>query len=198
MIRRYNFHQMLRAAFYLTGGLLCYFLAYLFFRHVPVFIGHQFGFPLSTTAACGVAAFGVAAVSSSGYRSWRAGGGLRGYHESALYHDLGEETGGAVGVGFYAHRITGPAHVLSQVFLAGPLGLLNSSTALSSLIPHSEPLEERLRRALGILEAANKWQPITDHPDLTEEILYLARMGKIDFSTAKGIPRIKAHTLKNH
>jgi len=198
MIRRYNFHQILRAVFFLFGGLLCYFLAYLFFRHIPVYIGHSFGYPLSSGAAKGVTAFALSVINLGGYRTWQAGGGLRGYHESALYHDLGEETGGAVGVGFYAHRITGTAHILSQIFLAGPLGLLNTCTALRSLIPPSQQLEGKLQDALETLQVANKWQPITDHSDITEEILYLARMGKIDFSAAKGIPRIKAHTFKNH
>ena len=197
MIRRYNFHQVLRALFHLVSGLLCYFLAYLFFRYAPEFICHQFDIPLSTKAANGAAALGLAVVTFSGYRSWRAGGGLRGYHESALYHDLGEETAGAFVVDFYAHRVTGPAHVLSQVFLAGPLGLLNFRTTLSSLIPHSDLLAGRLEKALEVLQTTNKWQSITDHPDITTEILYLAQMDQIDFSTATTIPRIKAHTPKN-
>jgi hypothetical protein len=193
MIRRYNRYQIFRAVLCLAGGLFCYFLAWLFFRHVPVLIAYQFRIPFPERAAVMVAALGLAAVSFSGYRSWRAGGGLQGYHESALYHDLGEETAGAFIVDFYAHRITGPAHILSQVFLAGPVLLLRVPTLIANLLPSNAGLEGRLIDALAILRAANKWQPITDYPDLKSEILYLAQIGKIDFSTAKGTPRIKAH-----
>jgi hypothetical protein len=193
MIRRYNHYQQLLSMCFLLGGLFCYFLAFLFFRHVPVLIAYQFGIPFSSGMANTAAALGLAAVSFSGYRSWRDGGGLRGYHESAFYHDLGEDTAGAFVVDFYAHRITGPAHVLSQVFLAGPLFLLRVPTIITNLLPTTAGLEERLRETLATLRTANKWQPITDYPDLRTEILYLAQIGKIDFSAAKGIPRIKAH-----
>lgn len=193
MIRRYNRYQQFLTACFLLGGLFCYFLAFLFFRHVPVFIAYQFGIPLSSGMANTVAALGLAAVSFSGYRSWRAGGGLLGYHESALYHDLGEDTAGAFAVDFYAHRITGPAHVISQVFLAGPLFLLRVPTIITNLLPTTAGLEDKLRETLTTLRTANKWQPITHYPNLKTEILYLAQIGKIDFSTAKGIPRIKAH-----
>lgn len=193
MIRRYNRYQLFLTACFLLGSLVCYFLAFLFFRHVPVLIAYQFGIPYSTGMANTVAALGLAAVSLSGFRSWRAGGGLQGYHESALYHDLGEETAGAFVVDFYAHRITGPAHLLSQVFLAGPLFLLRVPTIISNLLPRTAGLEDSLLETLKVLRAANKWQPITDYPDLKTEILYLAQMGRIDFSAAKSIPRIKAH-----
>lgn len=193
MIRRYNRYQIFRAALFLAGGLFCYFLAWLFFRYVPVLIAYQFKIPFPDQAAVMVAVLGLAAVSFSGYRRWRAGGGLQGYHESALYHDLGEETGGAFVVDFYAHRITGPAHVLSQVFLAGPVLLLRVPTLIANLLPSSAGLEARLVDTLEILRAANKWQPITDYPALKSEVLYLAQIGKIDFSAAKGTPRIKAH-----
>ncbi len=193
MIRRYNRYQLFRAALYLIGGILCYYLAWLFFRHVPVLIAYQFKIPFSAQASLTVAVLGLAAVSFSGYRSWRAGGGLQGYHESALYHDLGDDTAGAFIVDFYAHRITGPAHVLSQVFLAGPVFLLRVPTLIANLLPTTAGLEGRLLETLAILRAANKWQPITDYPNLKSEVLYLAQIGKIDFSTAKGVPRIKAH-----
>lgn len=193
MIRRYNRHQRFLTACLLLGGVFCYFLTFLFFRYVPVFIAYQFAIPFSNGMANTVAALGLTAVSFSGYRSWRAGGGLQSYHESALYHDLGEDTAGAFVVDSYAHRITGPAHVLSQVFLAGPLFLLRARTIIANLLPAIPGLEDRLEETLATLRRANKWQPITDYPDLKSEILYLAQIGKIDFSTARGIPRIKAH-----
>lgn len=76
MIRRYNRFQIFRAMLFLVGGLVCYFLAWLFFRYVPVIITYQFGIPFPERAAVLVAALCLAAVSFSGYRTWRAGGGL--------------------------------------------------------------------------------------------------------------------------
>lgn len=193
MIRHYNRCQRFLAACFLIGGLFCYFLAFLFFRLVPAFIASQFSVPFSNGMANTVALLGLAAVSFSGYRRWRTGGGLRGYHESALYHDLEGDTAGAFIVNHYAHRITGPAHLLSQVFLAGPLFLLRVPTIFANLLPTTRGLETRLQETLTILRTANRWQPLTDYPELKTEILYLAQIGKIDFSPATEIPRIKAH-----
>ncbi|MEO5714144.1 MAG: hypothetical protein ABIT37_11710 [Luteolibacter sp.] len=196
MIRRYNFSQKLLAALALAGSVICYLLTWLFFRHVPALATHQFGFPMTPGTANLVAVLGMAATTWSAYRTWRAGGGLKGYHESALYHDLGEESAGAFVVDFYAHRITGPAHALSQIFLAGPLLLFRAGTLAASHIPFSRGLEDKLAETLEILRGTNKWQPITDYPDNTEEILFLSQMKLIDFSAAKGVPRIKADRKK--
>ncbi len=177
MIRRYNFRQKLLAALALLGSTFCYFLTWLFFRYVPALAFHQFGFPLSEGMANLVAVLGLVVTTWSGYRTWQAGGGLRGYHESALYHDLGEETAGACVVDFYAHRITGPAHALSQIFLAGPLLLFRAGTLVASHIPYSGGREEKLAETLAILRLANKWQPITDYPDHIETTHFLPRCG---------------------
>ena len=119
-------------------------------------------------------------------------GGLSGYHESGLYHDLGEDTAGAWGVDFYAHRVTGPAYVLGQIFMAGPQFILRSLTLLRRRIARSDELESRLENTLDALRAANQWQGIHEYPELRREILYLAQMGLIDFSAHNGRPRFKA------
>src|SRR5581483_10615683 len=106
MIQRYNRIQILLATFAVIGGLLCTWLTYLFFRYLPAFVAAQFGHPLSPIAATMVGIAGLAAAYFSGYRLWKAGGGLQGYHQSALYHDLGGDSGGAVDIDHYAHRVT--------------------------------------------------------------------------------------------
>ena len=176
----------------LLGGAVCCVLTWLFFRYVPAFAAWQFGFKWSPGISNSVAAASLAVVFFSGYRTWRAGGGLQGYHESGFYHDLGEDTAGAVVVDQYVHRITGSAHVLSQLFLAGPLLLLRVGTLVASRLPDDSRLESKLADTLVVLRTANKWQSITVYPERTDEILFLARMGLIDFSPAKGVPRIKA------
>ena len=85
MICRYNRAQWVRAGFALVGGLACFFMAYLFFRYLPAFVAWQLGCPWNPVPAWIVTALGLGAVAFSGYRIWRAGGGLQGYHESALH-----------------------------------------------------------------------------------------------------------------
>lgn len=193
MITRYNRSQLMFAVVCLIGGSFCFFLAYLFFRYVPGFISKQFGYPLSPTMAQLGAGLGLLAVAVSGYRTWKNKGGLQSYHESAFYHDLSAaDTGGAYFTEHYLQRVTGPAYVISQTFLAGPLWALKAWTLFASRIPNSKELEERLAKVLMTLKTADKWQSINDYPDDRTEVLYLAQMGLIDFSAHKGTPRIKA------
>jgi hypothetical protein len=192
MIRRYNFSQTLKAILFAIGGLICCWLAYLFFRYLPVVVAWQLGYSLPPLAPVGLGLAGLAAAWVSGYRSWKCRGGPFGYHESALYHDLGTDTAGAVVTDFYAHRITAPAYVLGQVFMAGPGCLLRAWTLFRSRIPQSPELEAKLENAWAILRAANKWQSLDEYPSARDEILFLARMGLIDFSGHNGQPRIKA------
>lgn len=192
MIRRYNRRQTLMAVLCLVGGSVCCLFTWWFFRYVPGYAARQFGFFWSPVTSDLIAIVSLTTVFVTGYRTWRAGGGMQGYHESGLYHDLGEETAGALVVDFYVHRITAPAHALSQLFLAGPLLLLRVNTLIASLVPDDPQLQSSLADTLAVLRKINKWQAITDHPDRISDILYLARMGLIDFSTAKDVPRIKA------
>lgn len=192
MTARYNIFQILGAALCVLGGIFCFGLAYLFFLYLPSHAASQFGFPLTRTTANLIAAACLLVLAFSGYRRWRSGGGLYGYHESALYHDLGEETAGACVVDYYVHRVTGPAYAIGQLFLAGPLLLLRARTMVAGLLPSSPQLEERLAAALEVLRSANKWQALEDYPSMRTEILYLAQMGKIDFGSHRGKCRMKA------
>jgi hypothetical protein len=192
MIAQYNRAQFIKACFAALGGVFCFGLAYLFFRYTPIFVMGSFGYPLSPLAANLVTLAALIALWFSGYRVWSKRGGLQSYHESAFYHDLGSDTAGAFMVDHYAHRVTASAHVLTQLFLAGPLLLLKAWTLFSSQISHSPELEQRLGDCLAVLRSANKWQSLTDYPNMKTEILHLAQMGLIDFSAHKGTPRIKA------
>ena len=192
MIHRYNHSQTLKAVLYIIGGLVCCSLAYLFFRYLPVFVAWQFHYALPTAVAIGIGLAGEAVTWFSGYRTWKSRGGLFSYHESGLYHDLGTDTTGAVVTDFYAHRVTGPAYLLGQLFMAGPLWILKAWTLLHSRIPHSAELESRLEDTLAVLRSANKWQGLSEYPHAHTEILHLAQMGLIDFSAHNGVPRFEA------
>ncbi len=192
MISRYNTLQVIGSIYSFLLGITCFALAYLFFRHVPPFVSSQFDYTMSHMWSVGIAAGCLLLLTFSGYRVWKSKGGLYSYHESALYHNLGCESAGAFVIDRYAHRVTGSAYLLSQIFLAGPLFVLHGVSLLASRIPHRTEVERRVEEALAALRAANRWQSIDDYPSMRTEILYLAQMGKIDFSAHKGTPRIKA------
>ncbi len=192
MIRRYNQSQIIKAVLLAFGGVGLCGLGYLFFRYVPAYACWQFGFPLPASVGVGIGAAGLVATWFSAWRTWKARGGLFSYHGSGLYHNLGDETAGAYVTDFYAHRVTGPAYALGQIFMAGPQWLLKAWTLLRSRIPDSPDLEARLEETLARLRAVNKWQGLKDHPDARTEILHLAQMGLMDWSAQKGEPRFKA------
>ncbi len=155
MIARYNFIQIVRALLALVGGLISFYLAYLFFRYMSAFVAWNFHSAWSPQTAKLIAYLCLVLISVSGYRTWRTGGGFYGYHESALFHDLGENSASAVVADYYARKLTGPAYYLSQLFLAGPLLLLRAGTLVKGMLPNDPELENRLKDTLVILKSAN-------------------------------------------
>jgi len=192
VILKHNLQQILRGVLCTTGGLLAYGLAYLFFWIVPPMITTSFGYSLSDRTLTWVAVGVLLLISVSGYRVWRLRGGFYGYHESELYHDLGTTSGSGMAMDHLAHRVTGPAYLLSQVFLGGPLLLLRAVAHFRNWIASESGLNERLSQMLANLKRINKWQGLHDHPGREREIILLARMGLIDVSTARGNLRFKA------
>lgn len=192
MISAYNRSKIIRGMVCLVGSLVCYFLTWLFFRYALALVLSMFGYSSQWAIALAVAA--LAGITWSGYRTWKRGEGFKSYVESSLYTNLSgsADTAGAEVVDYYTQRITGPAYVLSQVFLGGPLFALRGLRHFKQLLPNEAGLEQKLHAMLGILQKANKWQSITEYPGQEREILMLAQMKRIDFSAHKGIPRFKA------
>lgn len=192
VISAYNRSKIIRGLVCLLGSIVCYLLAWLFFRYASVFVLDMFR--CSTQWAVGIGIIALAGVTWSGYRTWKRGEGFKSYVESSLHTNLSSsaDTAGAEVVDYYTQRITGPAYVLSQIFLGGPLFALRGLRHFKQLLPNETGLEQKLHAMLGILQKANKWQSITEYPGQEREILMLAQMKKIDFSAHKGIPRFKA------
>lgn len=192
MISEFNRSQIVFGVLSLLGGMVCYALAWLFFRYGAAIVLHAAG--LSTTAAPLVALVVLVGITFSGWRTWQNGQGFQTYAESALYHDLGgaADTAGAHVVDHYMGKVTGPAHVLSQLFLGGPLLLLRGLHRFRRLVPNEDGLDQKLTRLLAVLHAANKWQGLSDYPGQEREVLLLGHMKKIDFSSHKGQARFKA------
>lgn len=192
MIRAYNFKETLRGLACIPAGLIGFACAWWFFRHVPGNTLRKFGIEVPESWLFLVAVIVLVLIAVSGFRLWRRGGGFSSYQDSGLYHDMDAVSGGSVVADIYLHRVTGPAHLLSQLFLAGPLMLLRAVDHFRNRIRPDARLDESLAATLAMLREINRWQSLSEHPGLEREILLLARMKHIDFSTARG-PRLRAY-----
>jgi hypothetical protein len=190
MISTYNRSQVIKAVFLALAGVVCYLIAGMFFKYGLSMIFGGFHLPEVWIPWLLFAALMV--ISWSGYHQWQQGDGFKTYIESSLFHDLGDDSASAVWTDNYARRVTGPAYIVSQVCLGGPLFLLKALKHIQQRLTPEPELEARLQEVLTILRAANKWQAIVEYPQHRREILMLTQMRQIDFSAHKGIPRIKA------
>ena len=191
MIRRYNITCYVTAVALLVGSLLCYGLAWLFFRYGLSLVAWNFRVSWTASQAAGIAWAALLAITISGFWTWKRRGGFSGFGESALYVDLMDESGGGVMVEHSLNRVTGPSHVLSQVFLGGPLLALRAFAKANAAQPTSSDLEVRLGGLLAEIQTANRWQGLTDYPGRQREIAMLGQMKKIDLSTHNGRWRFK-------
>jgi len=193
MIKSHNIKQVVMAVFLLLGSILSYLVAYWFFRYVVYSLSKSFGYQLSETAAS-LSVYGILfLVTLSGFFHWKNKGDFYSYHESGLFENLDEISAGAYEVNLRVHRITTPAYILGQIFLAGPLYILKAIQRIQNRITVEGDLEVRVQSALAVLQKQNKWQSINDHASIQYEICLLVQMKQIDFSTQKGELRIKAY-----
>lgn len=190
MVSAYNRTQIIKAVFLALAGVICYLIAWVFFKYGLAMIFGGFRLPVVWIPWLTFGA--LLMITGSGFRQWQQGDGFKTYVESSLFHDLGDDSGSAFWADHYARRVTGPAYIVSQVCLGGPLFLLKAWKHFQQRLVAESGLEERLKEVLSLLRAANKWQSIDEHPQHRREILMLAQMKQIDFSAHKGIPRIKA------
>ena len=192
MIRAYNRKELLLGIGSLILSLFGFVCAFLFFRYVPAYVFYSFGVKVAEVwFSCG-AMGALLLICACGYVRWKGKGGFYSYYDSAVYHNLDPSTGGANVVDLYTHRVTAPAYVLGQVFLAGPLMFLGAITHFRNRIAPDPLLEDSLNEKLAELRSINSWQPLSAHPGHEDLILLLAKIGRIDFSTTRG-PRIRAY-----
>lgn len=190
MIERFNRSVKIKAAATFIGGVICLILTWLLFLALPGYVAWLLGYdwPLWGRHLVALALTGL--LFMTGWRRAAAGGELQEYGDSAIYDTLQPGSLGAWVTGL--DRAAAGTYLLTQLIFAGPLGIFRSRALLASRIPESLDLENRLRRVLERLREDNKWQPLSAYPGIEAEILYLARMGMIDFSERHGERRLKA------
>ncbi len=165
--------------------------AFLFFRLAFAMVADGFGMEKLASYSSAFGAVMLVIVAISGCRRWSRGKGLYGYTESSLFSSLDPVSGGAVAMDRVAHRLTGPAYLLTQIFLMGPLQLLTAYERFRSLIRPDPELETCLSELLKRMRAKNKWEALFHYSGQEREVVLLIRMGKLDFSHTRMTFRAK-------
>lgn len=185
MITAHNFKQTILAFVGMVIGILGFAVAFYFFRFAFGVATDAFGSEGIGRYSSAFAVVMLMIIACSGLLRWRNGNGLYGYAESSLFISLDPVSGGAVATDRFAHQITGPAYILTQIFLMGPLQLLTAWERMRSLIRPDPELEARLSELLARLRAKNKWEGPFHYPGEERELALLIRVGKLDFSRTK-------------
>lgn len=110
----------------------------------------------------------------SGWRRRAAGDGFLNADQSVAGLGLIPETGGAHYVNLQVGKVTGPAYVLSQIFLGGAFALHSAWSRSRSRVPATPECAERLAQACRVLLADRKWHPRADfEPGVARDLLRL-------------------------
>lgn len=165
--------------------------AWWFFRHVPAWSLRRFEVFLSASTATGIAAACMLVLCASAWKIWKQQTSLLDDMVEWDHRGLTEETAGAIAIHSYTSQATAPALLISRFFLLGPLALLRAWHHWKRRLPSDAESERRVRGKWEDLQKIGKWQGMSEHKGDEIQILQLAMMGLIDFST-KPTVRFKA------
>ena len=191
MIASYNRRQTILGCINLIAGLLALAAAAVFFYGVASFVLSRFGVDNAKPISIAFSAAALLIVFISGIHLQRKGKGNYGYQDGDLMPKWEMVSGGSFAVDFYRNRITAPAHALNQLFLCAPLQLIKGIGRLRSRLNPDRALEQRLVALLADINAKDKWETLDDYPQQIQELQYLIRMEKIQFSPRTGKLRSK-------
>lgn len=190
MIKTFNRQQVLYGFLRGLFSLILFILTYLFFHAVVTFVVNGFHLDISSLVVILISLGCVLCVLFSGYRRWKNGADEFAVGESFISNQLDPDSGGAWGTQNYVNRITGPAFYLTAIFLAAPDQLFKAWDHFQSTIPLDDALEQRMLDLLDRLKQINKWQNFNTHQGVERELIFLIKMGQVQYSPQKG--RIKA------
>lgn len=185
MIDQYNQRQVIRGITAALLSLIAYVVAFYFFKFAWLLITSSFSDTVrSYDTAFAIACLGIVTV--AGIRHGRTGKGHYGLEDSGLQVQIDADSGGAFFTELYANRVTTPAYLLSQVFLAGPLQLIKCMRCFRSRLEAQLGLENRLLELQKEVESRPKRHPLSEYLGRESDIFLLARMDRIAFSARKG------------
>lgn len=186
MIARYNLRQTLMALLSVAVGFGAFALAWWFFREVAGFSIRSFGGNVSPLQQSLIAWCCVAAIALAGFFRWRSGKGYNRFDESGLMPTAEPHSGLSLETHIAANRVGAWSYMLGQLFLAGPLQILQAFDRLKLRIPNSPVREIDLAAFRDQLRAKNRWLSISEFAGREQDVVYLARMGLVDWSPRKG------------
>ena len=137
----------------------------------------------------------LAMIYWEGFRRFKAGLHQYGFEESPFFLDLDWSNGGAMFVEMEMTRITGPAYVLTQIFLGGPLHLMKARAFLANRIEPHVGLAQDLQQLLDTVRTTPKWHSIEKYREDYTGLRQLISMNLVEFSARKGL--VKPAVLTN-
>lgn len=87
-------------------------------------------------------------------------------------------------------------YLLTTLFLAGPIQLMQAYDHFQSRIPDEHGLETKLINLLTHLKQIDQWQDFNAHQGHERELIFLIKMGEVDYSPHKGKIRASATNKK--
>ena len=191
MIARYNFRQTLLAVLSFCVGACAFVVTWFFFKFAIPYVIRRLGGNVSHLQEAFIAWGCVGLIALSGFLRWRSGGGFHHFHESGMMLTTEPHTGLGLKLHTEANRVAAWSYLLGQVFLAGPLHIFRAFSRLRLRIPQTNRLEAELLAFRDELRAKNRWMQVSDYPGREEHVMYLARLGLIDYSPRKGALRAR-------
>jgi hypothetical protein len=185
MIAQHNRKQIILTAVCLLVALFGFTAAFYFFDFAFRFAADAFGWRAAVRYSRAFASAVLVIIGVGGFLRWKNGEGFYGYADSSFFTNFEPLSGGAIAVDRGLHRVTGPAYILSQIFLLGPLQLLSAYGHFRSMIPQDQALERGLEDLLVEIRSKKKWEEIVNYPGREKEVALLIRIGKLDFSRTK-------------
>ena len=179
MIRRHNAKQCVLAVIGAVVGVAIYVAAFWFFAFLIRWLGGQFQIAPMREWAVSASVAVLVVLTISGWNRARAGLGGYGFGDSSFHAALDESRSGAWVVNESVNRVTGPAYLLSQFFLSGPLLILGAWKRLRSLVSNEPGRELRLAELFAELDRHRRWEPVETYSDRESDLLSLIRMGRV-------------------
>ncbi len=141
---------------------------------------------------CALLALGLVMV--VGLMRGTQGRGHYNYAESGLMPGFDESTASGFVANRKTMRLTAPAYLLGQLFLASPLQFLQAKRHWERRLPDEHGLESNLHALLTEIESVGKWHDAQTYDTRMRELLFLVRLGRVEFSPRKGRVRFAARS----
>lgn len=191
MIATFNRKQMARAILAIFLGLIAAAITIGFFYGALRMVFEGFDLDDQMTWIPVIVGAALVVIFYSGWDLWRRGFGQQDFSESSFGGGFDNSTASGVWANVETFQARGCATAISQIALASPLQFLKAHDLIRSRIAPDRGLESTLKDLLRKIEAKDRWHPIAEYRGRETEVMYLVRMGIVEFSARKGLLRPK-------